>query len=48
MRIRIGSTIAVAAAILGLAASVAGPIYTAFDDHNSVEAGRIMIVKARR
>jgi hypothetical protein len=30
MRIRLGSTIAVVAAVIGLAGSVAGPIYTAF------------------
>jgi hypothetical protein len=30
MRVRIGSTIAVVAAAIGLAGSVAGPIYAAF------------------
>jgi hypothetical protein len=30
MRVRIGSTIAVVAAVIGLAGSVAGPIYAAF------------------
>jgi hypothetical protein len=30
MRLRIGSTIAVVAAVIGLAGSVAGPIYSAF------------------
>jgi hypothetical protein len=30
MRIRIGSTIAVVAAVIGLAGSVAGPLYSAF------------------
>ena len=47
MRTRIGSTIAVIAATLGLAAGVAGPIYSAFGGDNpapavSVQAGRIM------
>ena len=30
MRVRIGSTVAVVAAVLGLAGSVVGPIYSAF------------------
>ncbi len=53
MRARIGSTIAVVAASLGLAAGIAGPVYAAFGGHaapagTTVEAkgpvtlGRIM------
>jgi hypothetical protein len=47
MRARIGSTIAVVAATLGLAAGVAGPVYAAFGGHQAstgttVQAGRIM------
>jgi hypothetical protein len=47
MRARIGSTIAVVAAAVGLAAGVAGPVYAAFGGHQAststtVEAGRIM------
>jgi hypothetical protein len=47
MRVRIGSTIAVIAAAVGLAAGVAGPVYAAFGGHSAtasttVEASRIM------
>jgi hypothetical protein len=46
MRARIGSTIAVIAATIGLAGGVAGPIYAAFGGDapatTSVQAGRIM------
>src|SRR4051812_29112869 len=47
MRARMGSSIAVVAAVIGLAAGVAGPVYSAFGGHTSstgtsVHAGRIM------
>lgn len=46
MRTRIGSTIAVIAATIGLAGGVAGPVYAAFggDDSSSTQAARIMSV----
>jgi hypothetical protein len=48
LRVRIGSTIAVVAAAIGLATSVAGPIYAAFGGQSTASstmagtAGRIM------
>jgi hypothetical protein len=39
MRVRIGSTIAVVAAAIGLAAGVAGPIYSASGGQTAVTAG---------
>jgi hypothetical protein len=48
MRVRIGSTIAVVAATIGLATSVAGPIYSAFGGQSTASStvasssGRIM------
>jgi hypothetical protein len=46
MRTRIGSTIAVIAATIGLAGGVAGPAYAAFggDGTSSTQAARIMSV----
>jgi hypothetical protein len=46
MRTRIGSTIAVIAATIGLAGGVAGPVYAAFggDGTSSTQAARIMRV----
>ena len=45
MRTRIGTTIAVVAATLGIAAGVAGPVYAAFGGSSTTgtvtEAGRI-------
>jgi hypothetical protein len=42
VRLRIGSTIAVIAAAVGLAISVAGPTYSAFAVHSAVSNARIM------
>jgi hypothetical protein len=48
MRIRIGSTVAVIAVAVGLASSIAGPIYSAFGGHPTASStsaatqGRIM------
>ena len=50
MRTRIGSTLAVLVAAVGLTAGIAGPMYSAFGDGPSssgtttVQAGRAMLV----
>jgi len=51
MRSRIGSTLAVLAAVAGLAAGIAGPAYAAFGGDSgsatsTVQAGRAMLVIA--